>query len=177
MNRIFATFFAVTLLVGASAAQTSPYAGEQERSIKALSADEVRSYLAGEGMGFAKAAELNHYPGPKHVLAMTAELKLTPEQEQRAREIFARMQQEAVELGWKVVEKEAELERVFSSLKAQDATVAALTTEIGDLLGRLRHAHLRAHLETRAVLSPEQVEAYDRLRGYGAEHEHKGQHH
>ena len=36
----------------------APYAGQQRRTIKALSADDVTALLKGEGMGFAKAAEL-----------------------------------------------------------------------------------------------------------------------
>lgn len=47
---------------------SQPYAGQETREIKALSPDEVAAHLEGRGMGFAKAAELNHYPGPKHVL-------------------------------------------------------------------------------------------------------------
>jgi len=41
---------------------STPYAGQQARSIKALSADDVAALLKGEGMGMAKAAELNGYP-------------------------------------------------------------------------------------------------------------------
>src|SRR5512140_1710908 len=52
----------------AHAALTSPYAGEEKREIKSLSADVIEQYNQGEGMGMAKAAELNHYPGPRHVL-------------------------------------------------------------------------------------------------------------
>lgn len=55
----------------------SPYAGRQEREIKALSADRVQAYLEGRGMELALAAELNHYPGPLHVLELAAPLKLT----------------------------------------------------------------------------------------------------
>ena len=36
--------------------------------IKALSDHEVSALLDGHGSGFAKAAELNGYPGPTHVL-------------------------------------------------------------------------------------------------------------
>ena len=163
--------------LGLAQSQASPYAGQEERAVKALSAEEVRGYLAGEGMGLAKAAELNHYPGPKHVLAMSAELKLSPEQQKHTREIFARMQRQASELGRKVIEKESELDRAFSGGQAEEAAVSALTLEIGELMGRLRHAHLRAHLEMRTVLSPTQVEAYDRLRGYTAgEHQHNPAH-
>jgi hypothetical protein len=46
----------------------APYAGHQERPIKALAPEEVAGLLGGEGMGYALAAELNHYPGPRHVL-------------------------------------------------------------------------------------------------------------
>jgi Spy/CpxP family protein refolding chaperone len=170
--------FLLLSTVALAQSQASPYAGQEERGIKALSAEEVRSYLAGEGMGFAKAAELNHYPGPKHVLAMAAELNLSLEQTTAGQNIFARMQREAAKLGRQIVEKERELDHAFAGSRAEEREVSRLTEEIGDLLGRLRHAHLRAHLEMRAVLSPAQVEAYDRLRGYGAgEHQHKSEHH
>ena len=43
------------------------YAGQQARSIKALDDAEIDTLLNGRGMGLARAAELNHYPGPKHV--------------------------------------------------------------------------------------------------------------
>jgi hypothetical protein len=46
----------------------TPYAGQQNRTIKALSDEDIVGLLKGDGMGFAKAAELNGYPGPKHVL-------------------------------------------------------------------------------------------------------------
>lgn len=39
-------------------------------------------------MGFAKAAELNSYPGPKHVLDLGDRLKLTTQQRQQVQAIF-----------------------------------------------------------------------------------------
>ena len=42
--------------------------------VNALSPDEVQQYLAGAGMGYAKAAELNHFPGPMHVLELADKL-------------------------------------------------------------------------------------------------------
>jgi hypothetical protein len=44
-----------------------PYAGQQGRSIKAPSDDDIAALRKDEGMGMAKAAELNGYPGPAHV--------------------------------------------------------------------------------------------------------------
>ena len=47
---------------------------------QALSPEDIQGLLEGRGMGLAKAAELNSYPGPKHVLEMADALELTPEQ-------------------------------------------------------------------------------------------------
>jgi hypothetical protein len=75
--------FALLGLAGTFAAET-PYAGQQTRMIKALSDQEVSDYVEGRGMGSSKAAELNHYPGPAHVLVDSSRLELrtilTPEQ-------------------------------------------------------------------------------------------------
>ena len=43
----------------------TPYAGQQVRQVKALSDEDIAAHRKGEGMGMAKAAELN-YPGPAH---------------------------------------------------------------------------------------------------------------
>src|SRR4030065_1872841 len=56
----------------------SPYAGQETRGIKSLSDREVQEYLAGRGMGLAKAAELNNYPGPAHVLELSDRLRPSP---------------------------------------------------------------------------------------------------
>ena len=47
-----------------------PYAGMQQRALKALSEDQIADLRAGKGMGLALAAELNGYPGPIHVLEL-----------------------------------------------------------------------------------------------------------
>ena len=86
------------------AADKSPYAGEELRSIKSLSPQEVESLRSGHGMGFAKLAELNHYPGPKHVLELASDLELTPTQLAQTDEIFRRMQDRAVALGEQLLE-------------------------------------------------------------------------
>ena len=68
-----------TLTLGWLATATlagSPYAGQVNAPIKALTAEEQAALLDGQGAGFAKAAELNGYPGPKHVLELSAQLGL-----------------------------------------------------------------------------------------------------
>jgi len=149
-------------------APTSPYAGEETREIKALSAEEVDGYLDGEGMGLAKAAELNGFPGPLHVLELADELELTEEQMRRSHEIFQEMREQAKLLGARLVEKERELDRLFASEAVTEPELRALTEEIGRLQGELRATHLRAHLAQKAVLSEHQVRRYRALRGYGS---------
>jgi hypothetical protein len=81
-----------------SAEPPSPYAGQAQREIKALSTEEIEGYLSGSGMGLAKAAELHHYPGPRHVLDLAEPLQLSAEQRQKTQAIFAAMRTEAVRL-------------------------------------------------------------------------------
>jgi len=150
----------------ALADEPSPYAGQQAREIKALSPQEVQDYLEGKGMGFAKAAELNRFPGPLHVLGLADKLRLTREQKARTEQIRAAMQREAKALGRTLVEKERELDRSFSSGDIDAAKLRSLIAEIGRLQAEVRNAHLQAHLEQRAVLTPAQIAAYDEFRGY-----------
>ena len=55
-------------------AHAAPYAGQQERRIKSLSASDIEQLQRGGGWGLAKAAELNGMPGPIHLLELRAEL-------------------------------------------------------------------------------------------------------
>ncbi len=100
-----------------SFAQTrhSPYTGQEKREIKALSPENIEGYLSGEGMGFAKAAELNHYPGPKHVLELADELHLSKAQIDKTKAIFGEMHEKAVSIGKVIVEKEKILDHLFAN--------------------------------------------------------------
>lgn len=149
-------------------AQTpSPYAGEQGREVKALSEQEIDDLLSGAGMGLAMAAELNHHPGPKHVLELAGELGLTAEQREAVQASFDAMHRRAVELGRRIVDAETALDRAFAAGGPSAAELDERVMEIARLRGALRATHLRAHLETRAALAAEQVTRYDELRGYG----------
>jgi hypothetical protein len=164
--------WAIAVLATAAAAAwaagaETPYAGEQERPIKALSPAEVAGYLAGEGMGFAKVAELNHYPGPRHVLDLAGQLDLTAAQRVAVEAAWARMHERAVALGRRLVDAEASLDAAFAAGEVAEDDLLVRLREIAALGAELRHAHLAAHLATRAVLREEQVAAYDELRGYG----------
>lgn len=161
-------FFPVVavLLILPVHAEPSPYAGEQTRKIKALSPEDVNQLLAGHGMGFARAAELNSYPGPRHVLDMANQLQLTSAQTGELNEVFAAMKSAALPLGRELVARETELDRLFAGRHATADAVRTLTREIGRLEGELRAVHLNAHVATVAILQPGQISRYDELRGY-----------
>ena len=73
-------FLIALLSFTASAHAADPsYAGQQTRAIKALSADERDALIAGAGMGYARAAELNRHPGPMHALELKTPLGLSAE--------------------------------------------------------------------------------------------------
>ena len=170
LARILIVTLAVTALAGSARAADPPinlYAGQQTRSIKALSQEDITALRKGEGMGMAKAAELNGYPGPMHVLTLAQELGLSPDQVQRITGIRERMSAAAKPLGDEIIAREEELDRLFVRGQITPERLSAETAAIGERQGRLRSVHLTAHLETRALLTAEQLAGYEHLRGYG----------
>jgi len=153
-----------------AAAQTSlqpgGYAGQQSREVKALSAQEMADLAAGRGMGLARAGELNHYPGPAHVLELRDGLGLTPDQVGAVQASFGRMEAAAKPLGADLILRERALDDAFKAGTVTPAGMASATDGIRTLQGRLRAVHLAAHLDMRSILSAEQVARYDALRGY-----------
>ncbi len=168
---------AASILALAVLADTeSPYAGQQARSIKALSQQEVEGYLNGKGLGYAKAAELNQYPGPSHVLDIAKQLDLTTEQTIQTQAIFDRMNAQAVTLGKQLVKKERELDRQFAGRSIDAGSLKTLLSDIGVLQAKIRYVHLSAHLEQEALLSKRQIQLYNQFRGYGTSHDGKHNH-
>jgi len=167
---LLALILAATPVAADSAHQHSPYAGEEARDIKALSPEEIADLNAGRGMGLALAAELNGYPGPRHVLDLASELQLTVGQKRRTGALFEAMRRETSALGAQVIEAERALDRLFADKQATPETVAAATEQAGAVGAKLRAAHLRYHLAMMDVLSAEQVAAYNHLRGYATHH-------
>jgi hypothetical protein len=160
---------AIALTASAALAQHhQPYAGQQSRGIKALSERETADLLAGRGMGLAKAAELNSYPGPMHALEMAQALGLDAAQVAALEDQKRRMAAAAIALGQKIVAEEGDLDRLFAEGRIDTVALRARSVEIGRLQGELRAVHLATHLETRAVLTDSQVRRYNELRGYMA---------
>lgn len=146
--------------------ERSPYAGQEASEIPSLSAQELEDLRTAAGMGMARAAELNHYPGPKHALEMADELALTREQRARIEAIQQAMRTDALRIGEEIIRAEGHLNQRFALAHADSVRIREAAREIGFLYGELRYVHLAAHLATRSVLDARQVAEYDRLRGY-----------
>ncbi len=163
---------ALGLMVFSAWGQNTPYAGQQQREIKSLSAPEVADLLAGQGMGLAKAAELNGYPGPAHVLENAAALSLTSQQRDSTQALLDKHKARARQMGAQLVAAERALDGAFVSREIDGTGLVRLTAEIGKLQGQLREEHLRTHLEQTALLNQHQIQHYSALRGYAAAGHH-----
>lgn len=159
-----------------AAAEQSPYAGEELRSIKSLSEQEIESLRRGDGMGFAKLAELNHYPGPKHVLEISGDLELTPSQLAATESLYEEMHSNAVALGAELLEAELALDRKFEEGSVSPESLDRALRKIADIRARLRYVHLESHLRQKELLTPKQIVRYDELRGYGKNQHHSHDH-
>jgi uncharacterized protein (DUF305 family) len=147
-------------------AAPSPYAAQMNSPVRGLSTQEVDDLLAGRGLGFARVAELNRYPGPRHLLDLQAALALSGAQVAAINAIFAVMQTEAQQLGEQIVRREQTLSAAFANGALTEAEMETQVMALTELYGRLRTTHLRAHLQVTPLLTPEQIAAYERLRGY-----------
>jgi Spy/CpxP family protein refolding chaperone len=172
--RFLALLAVLAPLTGAAAQSahphSQPYAGLQDRAVKALSEEQIADLRRGRGMGLALPAELNGYPGPVHVLEHAEALALTEVQKERTQKLFDAMTAEAVPLGERLIHQEIELDRLFATKSVQSDRLEAATAAIGATQGALRAAHLRYHLAMMDLLTPDQVRRYAELRGYAGGH-------
>lgn len=127
-------------------------------------------------MGLARPADINGYPGPLHALEQADALALTDEQRRAIQSLFDQMRTEASSLGEEFLGQYGGLELSFRNGTITPEALSERTGEIGRIEGALRATHLKYHLATRAVLTPDQIGAYMKLRGYtneGAPMEHR----
>ena len=144
----------------------SPYAHARDNDIPTLTPAEVYGLRTGEGMGLARPAELNHFPGPKHLLELGLDLGLDHVRIERIEAIHKKMRTRAIAKGEKILSAERHLANIFASGQPSAADIERITGHLGVLRGQLQAIHLLAHIESARELTVEQIERYDRLRGY-----------
>ena len=153
-----------------------PYAGQQHSSIPGLTEEEIASYREARGMGLARPADINGYPGPLHALEQADALALTDEQRRAIQSLYDQKRTEASSLGEEILGQYGGLELAFRNGTITPEALSEITGEIGRIEGALRATHLKYHLATRAILTTDQIRAYMKLRGYaneGAQMEHR----
>ena len=174
MNKIklfLAPLFAAALTAAGGCGMT-PYAEMTSRDIKSLSAEDTAAYLSGGGMSLALAAELNGYPGPRHLLELADALSLSDMQREQTRRLFSDMELEAQTLGAQIVDAESRLDSLFAQKRADEFSLRESVGKIAELKGELRATHLKYHLRTVPLLSESQIARYEELRGYHSAHHH-----
>lgn len=165
VSRVLVAAAALALL-GACSNLHPPYATLKTREIKALSAQDQRGLVEGHGMTLALAAELNGYPGPMHVLEHASALALSQTQRTQTEQLMQSHKARVRAMGQQLVETERELDLRFANKTASAKAVEQLTQRIGQLQAQIRADHLQTHLAQTALLTPEQVQRYQQLRGY-----------
>jgi hypothetical protein len=157
---------------------TSPYVEQRGSEVRGLTKTEIDDLREGRGMGLARAAELNGYPGPRHLLdaVKAGQIHLTPEQMAAVQRLFETMASEARRLGETILAEERALEAAFRTGTISEPDLRARVETLSALYARLRVVHLRTHLETRALLTEHQIQRYNQLRGYSQPEGSQGQH-
>lgn len=156
--------------ISATSAETplykSDYAGQEIRRIKSLSEDDIQQLKHGKGWGLAKAAELNGMPGPVHVLQMKNKIALTSEQEGKVQNLYNDMKSKAIPLGEELILQEKILNDLFANKTITNELLKQQLNTISKIRKELRYVHLVTHLMTPNILTPQQIEKYNMLRGY-----------
>ncbi len=164
MNKLVILAFAA-FSVAAAAQEPASSSADQDTAVKSLTERDMRELRDGRGMGAGRVAELNGYPGPRHVLELANELELSDEQIEQTQLAFAEMRSSAVATGAEIIEAERSLDEQFAAQNVDPASVQTALTQIGVMRARLRYVHIEAHMKMREILTDEQIEAYGLLRG------------
>jgi Spy/CpxP family protein refolding chaperone len=177
MNRLRVSPIGLTLalalaaagMVGGSASAQhtghGQHGGGQPHHLVAQRCIEEFKTVVGEGRGFgmAFAADQNGYPGPMHILELKELLKLTPDQEARAREQLAAVRAELPK-SRRLLDAEHRLEQLFADRTATEASVRAAVADIERAHTEVRLVHLLTHLRMRDLLTEEQRRLYHQAR-------------
>ena len=172
MRRLRLGVFAAVGLAGLTAGTTVTRAqhahggaGAQGHQVAQTCASDFEKVVGeGRGFGLAFAADQNGYPGPMHVLELKDRLKLTADQEAKARELMHTMFTESRPKGARLLEAEAKLRRLFAERVADEAAVRAAVAEVERARTEVRLVHLLTHLTTRDLLTEDQRRIYHEAR-------------
>ena len=100
-------------------------------------------------------------------------IELDPQQLTATKTLYEEMRRSAVALGEELLLAESRLDHAFEKGSISPQSLETVLLEIGRLRAQLRYVHLQAHLRQKQLLSSEQIQIYDAVRGYhGAARDH-----
>ncbi len=120
--------------------------------------------LKGGGMGLAVIADINDYPGPRHVLDLQNQLGLTRDQVKKTEALEKVVSSSAVAKGGEIVQAEEELNQLFEAGTVSEKAMRSKLEQIAKLRADLRFIHLQAHLRMRQILTPDQIRLYTEIK-------------
>ena len=127
--------------VASDASTKSKYAGQEQRAIKSLSANDVAELRRGGGWGLAKVAELNGVPGPIHLLEMKVQIQLSADQIAKITAIYESMRTGAMAPGGQLIELEGRLDKHFRDGTITEASLPPLLRRVSEVRAKLREVH------------------------------------
>jgi len=119
--------------------------------------------------GFAKAAELNGYPGPVHLFEIKHKIHLTDKQIHELSVLLQGMKMKAVPLGKQLVQNEKKLNELFQSREAKENSLITSLEKISKVRKKFRYVHLATHLKAVEVLTKKQITDYNYFRDYSSQ--------
>jgi hypothetical protein len=82
------------------------------------------------------------------------------------------MKMKAEKLGQEIIHIEKVANEGFANRSITDEILEQLILKSGEIYGQLRYIHLSTHLKMMDILSLEQVDLYNQLRGYSIKKDH-----
>lgn len=134
--------------------------------LKGFTLKQFEAYRDGKSLNLDRVAELNHYPNPEQVLKYSQELKLSASQKTQIKALDDYLQRKVLQMGGIILAQEKKLDDLFRAGKVNDGNLIYQTQQYGLYQGELRNAYLQAHLKTKNLLTPVQINKYDQLCGY-----------
>ncbi len=137
--------------------KASPYVGQEIRTIKSLSDEDINALTHGKGWGLAKPAELNGVPGPAHILELEEALQLTPEQVTSIQALWETMNQSAKYYGERYLQSEAKIERFFNETETDEKQLPLLLADSANPPCKIKACSFTSTFESKAIVNPASV--------------------
>jgi hypothetical protein len=97
---------------------------------------------------------------------MASELQLTDRQIMEIDGIYQNMSDKAKSIGEAIIDIEQDMNGAFANKTITQENLKLMLDKSADLYAQLRFVHLSAHLDTIQMLTIEQVQMYNMMRGY-----------